>query len=650
MLSHLKFGEPLSRLHSSLVDNDFVDDIGKNKRQTFDEYGFVLEKAEKLAGEEQKQREEQYLKVQSRWIAYLGTEHDKLAGSTNSELSKFEIDIDRSPLLDELISLGITDELRPFFWTRFAQINNLKATSDWTYEQLLDLSAQIKTMGNDKILQVLPNNACYQRSGYVACDRLKAIMRIFKWYRKTDPSASIDDQLNILNIGAHMLLMCNEQDAFWLLLKILKTLNIDELIEYIVGIMGKCCPTVSELLAAHDIQFKIIAGVWFGNLFTGIVGSPRSLFNIWDLYFYEGPVLLIQLIIGLMIRETRTLELCSDSAKLFNTLSDLPATTFSDLDKIVACWKAGKNIVSTIQLPGYLFHYPQTKNTALVGASESKFRNVKQTSLIINLHEAIAAIANHFQAFNLESKYNLEPDYDKVDDADEREDMNNRLRIYKQRAKALFDFAKTEKDELSFLRNDLITIINDKDEHCWVGELDGKIGWFPAKFVEKLNERDRNYCAAGDDSVVPFINDLVRGKLCLALKKILTYDLRKSYFFNSHPWQIIEEVSNEHSANDLPSIVSKIVLSKTFRLEEMAHVLTPAELLFRSIAYVKHTHPNAPLDVRLRSLICLGLNQYVLHNWWELVVTSRPAIIARYYGQASYLTTPAWKLIKAELK
>ena len=33
-------------------------------------------------------------------------------------------------------------------------------------------------------------------------------------------------------------------------------------------------------------------------------------------------------------------------------------------------------------------------------------------------------------------------------------------------------------------RNDIITVVSQQDEHCWVGELNGLVGWFPAKFVQ----------------------------------------------------------------------------------------------------------------------------------------------------------------------
>ena len=36
-------------------------------------------------------------------------------------------------------------------------------------------------------------------------------------------------------------------------------------------------------------------------------------------------------------------------------------------------------------------------------------------------------------------------------------------------------------------------------------------GWFPAKFVELLDERSKQYTSAGDDTVTETITDLVRG-------------------------------------------------------------------------------------------------------------------------------------------
>lgn len=40
------------------------------------------------------------------------------------------------------------------------------------------------------------------------------------------------------------------------------------------------------------------------------------------------------------------------------------------------------------------------------------------------------------------------------------------------------DFERHDDDELGFRKNDIITIISRKDEHCWVGELNSLRGEF----------------------------------------------------------------------------------------------------------------------------------------------------------------------------
>lgn len=40
----------------------------------------------------------------------------------------------------------------------------------------------------------------------------------------------------------------------------------------------------------------------------------------------------------------------------------------------------------------------------------------------------------------------------------------------------MIDFERRDDDELGFRKNDIITVISQKDEHCWVGELNGLRG------------------------------------------------------------------------------------------------------------------------------------------------------------------------------
>jgi hypothetical protein len=55
----------------------------------------------------------------------------------------------------------------------------------------------------------------------------------------------------------------------------------------------------------------------------------------------------------------------------------------------------------------------------------------------------------------------------------------------KVQARAQWDFAATDTDELSFKKGDVITIL-EEDDDWWVGELNGKKGTLPRNYVVKL--------------------------------------------------------------------------------------------------------------------------------------------------------------------
>lgn len=60
--------------------------------------------------------------------------------------------------------------------------------------------------------------------------------------------------------------------------------------------------------------------------------------------------------------------------------------------------------------------------------------------------------------------------------------------------------------------------------------MNGLHGWFPAKFVELLDERSKQYSSAGDDSVSEAVTDLVRGKLCPVIKAVLEHGMKRPNF------------------------------------------------------------------------------------------------------------------------
>nr|XP_054325553.1 small G protein signaling modulator 3 isoform X4 [Pongo pygmaeus] len=432
-------------------------------------------------------------------------------------------------------------------------------------------------------------------------------------------------------------------------------------------------PRLDKLLQEHDIELSLITLHWFLTAFASVV-DIKLLLRIWDLFFYEGSRVLFQLTLGMLHLKEEELIQSENSASIFNTLSDIPSQ-IEDAELLlgVAMRLAGsltdvavetqrrKHLAYLIADQGQLLGAGTLTNlsqvvrrrtqrrkstiTALLFGEDDlealKAKNIKQTELVADLREAILRVARHFQCTDPKNCsvvsrqlpgllpntaltpptplvgmcslwQELTPDYSMESHQRDHENYVACSRSHRRRAKALLDFERHDDDELGFRKNDIITIVSQKDEHCWVGELNGLRGWFPAKFVEVLDERSKEYSIAGDDSVTEGVTDLVRGTLCPALKALFEHGLKKPSLLGGacHPWLFIEEAAGREVERDFASVYSRLVLCKTFRLDEDGKVLTPEELLYRAVQSVNVTHDavHAQMDVKLRSLICVGLN------------------------------------------
>ncbi|KAI2802035.1 Small G protein signaling modulator 3 [Blomia tropicalis] len=731
----LEYGAPFCHLNRSLLPDNVLNQLNDVQlQQRYDEYGFMVETSQEIT----QQQKDEYKQTKERWTKILETYHQKQQqmkqlkqqndqdekndDALNCDMKSGAEQIDRSmPGMMKLLSeTSITNEHRPFFWTKMSESNQMKMQCKFTYTQLCELSNDTTVLTDQQAIQVLPNNVCFQSIDLPCVQRMKRILACFRWWmkinldhreyrlkqlkekqdqedhnNKKESEETIKVTLNHSLIVAYLLLICNEEDTFWLLVKLNRDTLIESCCTIVRSSLAKCVPSIEAMLRRHDIDLDLIVTNWFTTLYAGMVNDTYHLFRIWDLLFMDGPIALVEIAIGMLVIDGRRLQKYeSDSAQLFNALSDLPSMFIIDDQqqqqnsdiKIGHAWKTGKNIVDnmiTLPIESESLFFDQNSRHRYIQLQQ-KFRrnssqdcaqtideqkqqqqqkidtknwqkNVKQTNILMSLHDSIVSIAYHFQSYDLKVRYNLEPNFTESTPkigTDCSTPVNERPRPFRRRARALLDFDACESDELAFHQNEIITIKSERDEHCWIGELNGNVGWFPAKFVELINERDRDYTIAGDDRVIPFANDLIRGRFCSAMKAIFSHDLhRQSYFVAIHPWMIIEQIA-EHVSNSgqFKQIYSRLVLTRTFRLDEHVRILTPAELLYRSIVAVNHSHVNVPMDVKFRSLIIHGLNQYVLHDWFQLICTSYPPLIGRFYGANSFLCNPVWKLIYAELK
>ncbi|KAG8436335.1 hypothetical protein GDO86_007438 [Hymenochirus boettgeri] len=696
-------GGPFSALTPSMWPQDILVKYTQKEQSVeqpefrYDEFGFRVDKEDgaepnssKLLGIPLTEDPQQRLK----WQAHLEFTHNHDVGDLTWD--KIDVTLPHSDKLRSLVLSGIPHSMRPQLWLRLSGALQKKRNSEMTYKDIVRNSSNDETLAAKQIekdlLRTMPSNACFSNLQSVGVPRLRRLLRGLAWLY---PDIGYCQGTGM--VASCLLLFLEEEDAFWMMSAIVEDLvPASYFSTTLVGVQTdqrvlrhlivQYLPQLDKLLQEHDIELSLITLHWFLTAFASVV-HIKLLLRIWDVFFYQGSLVLFQSTLGMLKMKEEELIQSENSASIFNTLSDIPSQ-IEDADvllreamlisgtltevmieaqrrKHLAYLLADQdqllNSTAAVNLSKIIRRQNQRRKsgitTLLFGDDDFealKSKNIKQTALVADLREAILQVARHFQCTDPKNcSIDLTPDYTMESHQRDHENYVSCSRNRRRRAKALLDFERHDDDELGFRKNDIITIISQKDEHCWVGELNGLRGWFPAKFVEILDERSKEYSVAGDDSVTEGITDLVRGTLCPSIKAIFEHGLKKPSLLGGpcHPWLFIEEAASREVERDFDSVYSRLVLCKTYRLDEDGKVLTPEELLYRGVQSVNVSHDtaHAQMDVKLRSLICIGLNEQVIHLWLEVLCSSLQTV-EKWYQPWSFLRSPGWVQIKCELR
>ncbi|XP_018114748.1 small G protein signaling modulator 3 homolog isoform X3 [Xenopus laevis] len=697
-------GGPFSALTASMWPQDILAKYTQ-KEQTveqpefrYDEFGFRVDKEDgaepnssKLLGIPLTEDPQQRL----RWQAHLEFTHNHDVGDLTWD--KIDVTLPHSDKLRSLVLAGIPHSMRPQLWMRLSGALQKKQNSEMTYKDIGRNSSNDDTLAAKQIekdlLRTMPSNACFSNLQSVGVPRLRRVLRGLAWLF---PDIGYCQGTGM--VAACLLLFLEEEDAFWMMAAIVEDLvPVSYFNTTLVGVQTdqrvlrhlivQYLPRLDKLLQEHDIELSLITLHWFLTAFASVV-HIKLLLRIWDFFFYQGSLVLFQTTLGMLKMKEEELIQSENSASIFNTLSDIPSQIeeadvllreamliSGTLTEVMIEAQRRKHLAYLIADQGQLLNstaavanlskimrrQSQRRKSAITtllfgddNFEALKSKNIKQTALVADLREAILQVARHFQYTDPKNcSIDLTPDYTMESHQRDHENYVSCSQSRRRRAKALLDFERHDDDELGFRKNDIITIISQKDEHCWVGELNGLRGWFPAKFVDILDERSKEYSVAGDDSVTEGITDLIRGTLSPSIKSIFEHGLKKPSLLGGpcHPWLFIEEAASREVERDFDSVYSRLVLCKTYRLDEDGKVLTPEELLYRGVQSVNVSHDaaHAQMDVKLRSLISIGLNEQVLHLWLEVLCSSLPTV-EKWYQPWSFLRSPGWVQIKCELR
>ncbi|CAH8621275.1 unnamed protein product [Heterobilharzia americana] len=592
--------------------------------------------------------------------------------------------------------LGIPHSLRPHIWPRLTGAllkskQSKQRVPSVTYTELVQLSSTDTLLAGIQIekdlFRTMPNNLCFHSSNSTGISRLRRVLRALAWLY-----VDVGYCQGMGLIAANLLLCLEEETAFWMMCSIIEDLlppsyfssvsllgvQADQLV--LNHLLPFYLPELDALLKEYEISLPLITLQWFLTLFSSVCPTALT-FRIWDLLFYDGSIVLFRIALALLAHknnEILSLDIHPKSSIVFRMHQDqfrpnLPkqylakrqfqrpkslfATLFASVASNAQLYRRITGMAVPFQYPiGYHEISSSSLHEGSLEADDPKLKNVHQTEILVELKHSIQLIVRHFRTNDPEQHGNATAHADYSMES-HKLDLDSYVQVVqhrRRRAKALIDFERFEIDELEFHKNDILTIINSNDEHCWIGELNNQRGWFPAKFVELLDERGKNYSSAGDDGVDKSIVGLVRGSLCHSLGAVFSHGLKRPRLLGDagcHPWHFIEEAAAKEVERDFSSVYSRLVLCKTFRLDEEGKVLSPEEVLYRTIHSINMSHDlaNAHMDIKFRSLICCGLNEQLLHLWFEILCSS-VKVVSKWYHPWSYLRSPGWVQIKCELR
>ncbi|KAL6723099.1 hypothetical protein Aduo_018140 [Ancylostoma duodenale] len=695
---------PLDKKPFSAINADLVPAFIDDPKEYFDEFGFRKKDESPSSSEEANDIEDSAHRM--RFIAAVEHAHSNV----KDELvwSKVDVDSLRCDKVEQLIKAGgIPHSMRPYLWPRFAGATKKRIAAGYSYDEVLRQSAQDKpSIGvqiERSLLRTLPNNICFWKKNGSGVDALRRVLKAVAFIY---PDLGYCEGMGI--IVAMLLLFCSEETTFWMMTALIEDiLPPNYYSQTLLGVqaderatrhlMKSHVPDLNKILDELDVEVSLVTVNWLLTLFASVF-PPRTLLRVWDFVFYTGSVSIFRVIISIMkMKEDEIVELgrsSRSSADLFNAISQLPQSVV-EVDKLVEYMTSFEftitehlinelrkkhqailmadqgmivNTTTDTNLPKQKVQRRKLARSKSIiqqifhskdGDNDPKLKNVRQTEILVDLKDSVLQICRYFISCDEKMEMNIstKADYSPESHAHDIDNFLAGRREGHKRARALLDFARQDEDELGFRKNDIITIICEKDEHCWVGEVNGLRGWFPAKFVEVVDERGKNYTVYGDEAVSPEITEYIRGRLANSFRQVMDHGIMESVLYPStayHPWSFIEDIAYYSVEKHFNSVYSRLTLCNTFKLDQDGKILTPEELLFRSVQLINDSHnaANAHPDVKLRSLLVLGVNEQCLHLWFDLFCSSehQEAIRSKYYHPWAFIRTPAWRQIKCDLR
>jgi len=243
----------------------------------------------------------------------------------------------RSPETADLIRKGVPNKWRSQIWLTFSGAVFDMERNPGYYQKLAKKSVKKKSLANEEIERdlhrSLPEHPAFQASNKTG---ITALRRVLSAYASRNPQIGYCQAMNI--VTSVLLIYCNEEEAFWLLVAICERLLPDYYNTKVVGALVDQ-GVMDSLVLIHlpEIHSKIsqlgmlhlISLSWFLTLFLSVLPYHTAVYII-DYFFFSGSKVIFQVALNVLSLNKQYLLDCKDEGEAMMGLNKFFDTIVRD--------------------------------------------------------------------------------------------------------------------------------------------------------------------------------------------------------------------------------------------------------------------------------------------------------------------------------
>ncbi|NWR74722.1 TBC9B protein, partial [Centropus unirufus] len=225
----------------------------------------------------------------------------------------------------ELVQKGIPENFRGELWLLFSGAWNEMVTHPGYYADLVEKSMGKYNLATEEIERDLhrsmPEHPAFQNELGIA-----ALRRVLTAYAFRNPTIGYCQAMNI--VTSVLLLYCNEEEAFWLLVALCERMLPDYYNTRVVGALvdqgifeeltREYLPQLSEKMQDLGV-ISTISLSWFLTLFLSVMPFESAVVIV-DCFFYEGIKFILQVSLAILDANMEKLLQCCDEGEAMTIL------------------------------------------------------------------------------------------------------------------------------------------------------------------------------------------------------------------------------------------------------------------------------------------------------------------------------------------